>query len=519
MNDEVTNILEEFSDFLEITNPITYMLRWIGWVIIKGLALLVDALSNITDTILGIKLFFADEAITSLVVSMRPFLVVLMAFSICYTGYLLIFQKKFDREKVLTNIFVTLGIIVLLGQGMNQANRFTDEAINALDVNGEGTLSQKIVKDNMTDLTQFDITGWQTTELEYPNKISGDRILKINITQAIDGDFLLSGNKISETGREVFNSRLEYDDLGNPKKVELNNGWFTAFKEKYYRWDWNFWSIAITLGVMAFTMLTIAIKLAKLFFELAFNYVLATIIAPADIHSGQKTKKIIENISSIFVSTIMIFLSLKIYIIGTLYITEKMEGISYLIALFAFSLAVIDGPNIVERLFGIDAGLKSGWGALAGGYATAKGAIGVAKGTVGGLKNISSATKSAGLKGLSGVASVAGMARGLNSRRNEQEQNNQKGQIENSSQGNYSTTSNAGENSEPGSGGFEEIITGMNQVVPSLEQEMRQEQDQKRNNIPENHKKIINRSYQIGKTKGETLRKNIVNYRNKDGKS
>lgn len=76
-----------------------------------------------------------------------------------------------------------------------------------------------------------------------------------------------------------------------------------------------------------------------------------------------------------------------------------MEGVSYLIALFAFSLAVIDGPNIVERLFGIDAGLKSGWGALAGGYATAKGAIGVAKGTVGGLKNISSATKSAGLKG------------------------------------------------------------------------------------------------------------------------
>lgn len=209
MNDEVTNILEEFSDFLEITNPITYMLRLIGWVIIKGLAWLVDALSNITDTILGMKLFFADEAITSLVVSIRPFLVVLMALSICYTGYLLIFQKKFDREKVATNIFVTLGIIVLLGQGM-------------------------------TDLTQFDITGWQTTELEYPNKISEDRILKINITQAIDGDFLLAGSKISETGREVFNNRLEYDDLGNPKKVELNNGWFTAFKEKYYRWDWNF---------------------------------------------------------------------------------------------------------------------------------------------------------------------------------------------------------------------------------------------------------------------------------------
>ena len=43
-----------------------------------------------------------------------------------------------------------------------------------------------------------------------------------------------------------------------------------------------------------------------------------------------------------------------------------------MIALIAFSVAVIDGPNIVERLFGIDAGLKNGWGVLAGAYAGGK---------------------------------------------------------------------------------------------------------------------------------------------------
>ncbi|MFS2168589.1 hypothetical protein ACCD09_33240, partial [Variovorax sp. Varisp62] len=48
------------------------------------------------------------------------------------------------------------------------------------------------------------------------------------------------------------------------------------------------------------------------------------------------------------------------------------EGIPYLIALIAFSIAVVDGPIMCERLFGIDAGLKSGWGALAGGFAMAK---------------------------------------------------------------------------------------------------------------------------------------------------
>ncbi|MDQ7861171.1 hypothetical protein RCO48_09280 [Peribacillus frigoritolerans] len=37
---------------------------------------------------------------------------------------------------------------------------------------------------------------------------------------------------MTDTGREVYTHRLEYDDLGNAKKVKLDNGFFTAFKEK-----------------------------------------------------------------------------------------------------------------------------------------------------------------------------------------------------------------------------------------------------------------------------------------------
>lgn len=197
--------------------------------------------------------------------------------------------------------------------------------------------------------------------------------------------------------------------MGNLQKVDLDNGWFTVLDEKYYRWGWNFWTIIVTLGITAFTLLTISIKMAKLFFELTFNYVLVTIIAPADIHSGQKTKKILQSILNIFLTTFMIFLSIKIYIIGTSFITEKLDGVAYLIALFAFSLAVIDGPNIVERLFGIDAGLKSGWGAIAGAYAGTKG---ISKGIQGGI----SSGKSIALRSSDGMTRITGLAHGLNER-------------------------------------------------------------------------------------------------------
>ena len=73
---------------------------------------------------------------------------------------------------------------------------------------------------------------------------------------------------------------------------------------------------------------------------------------------------------------------MKVYMIGTAYLENTLSTFPYLIALIAFSLAVVDGPNIVERLFGIDAGLKNGWGVLAGAYAGGKMVSGLGKGLV-----------------------------------------------------------------------------------------------------------------------------------------
>ncbi|MBD8590404.1 hypothetical protein IFT92_21895 [Peribacillus simplex] len=119
---------------------------------------------------------------------------------------------------------------------------------------------------------------------------------------------------------------------------------------------------------------------------------------------------------------------------GTEFITDKLDGVAYLIALFAFSLAVIDGPNIVERLFGIDAGLKSSWGSVAGGYAVAKGVTGATKGAANTLKGLSSEGKLAALKGVSGIAGVTGIAQGLKA--NGQDQSRE--QTPNGSESGYS---------------------------------------------------------------------------------
>lgn len=69
-----------------------------------------------------------------------------MAFSLIYTGYRLVFQKKVDREGIVVNIFMALVVLGLLGTAMDKSNHFTDDAIDALDVNTSSSISEKIVK-------------------------------------------------------------------------------------------------------------------------------------------------------------------------------------------------------------------------------------------------------------------------------------------------------------------------------------------------------------------------------------
>ncbi|WP_018395855.1 pLS20_p028 family conjugation system transmembrane protein [Bacillus sp. 37MA] len=390
---EIYEILKKFDMYLEIGNMISFVMRWIGWALIQGLAWLVDGLENITDSVLGIKLFFSNEGVQEFVKSIQPFLYILLGFSFLYIGYMLIMNRKIDREKIAMNIFISIAVIVLLNTGMGKANKFTDAAIGAVDVNVEGTISEKIIKAGLTDVAQFDVKNWKTTDLAEPNKIPQENIRMINITEQIDGDFEISkDNKISEKGGEILEKRVTLDASGNGSVTGLENGWFDFFEEKYYRWHWDFWTISISLFVTGMTLLFISIKLAKLSYELAFNYVLATIIAPADVANGQMLKELLKRILNTFMIIIMIFISMKIYLMATEFISDELDGMAYLVALIAISIAVVDGPVMCERLFGIDAGLKSGWQTVIGGVAAARAVKGVGDSIIGTTGKMASMT-------------------------------------------------------------------------------------------------------------------------------
>ncbi|EJR95894.1 hypothetical protein IKO_05691 [Bacillus cereus VDM034] len=405
-DEEILKTIEEFSDYLQVGDIVNYVLRWLGWFLIQGLSLVVDALEGVTDAILGIKGFFNSPEIQKFVDMLYPLFVVLLAISFLYIGYMFIMNKQMNRSQIIINIFVTLSVLCLLSTGMTKVDKFTDDAIAVVKSEQKGSLSDEIIKKNITDIAVIDETKWKKKEDMSPkNHIPEKNIRQIDITEKIDKDFeFAKDKKLSDEGQKILKNKRVMDGMGVASLAELKDGWFDFFPEKYYRWHWNFWNIFFTLLITGATLLLVSIKLARLFYELAFNYLLANILAPADVANGQKLKAVLSNILNIFIATIMIFLSLKLYIMGTAFLHDKLSGVPYLIALAAFSMAVLDGPAVVERLFGIDIGLKSSWGMLAGGFALGKG--------IGGLAN-SKPMKSLGNmigKGAKGAAQGAGVA-------------------------------------------------------------------------------------------------------------
>ncbi|HDR4895346.1 TPA: hypothetical protein QCR41_003505 [Bacillus cereus] len=405
-DEEILKTIEAFSDYLQVGDIVNYVLRWLGWFLIVGLSLVVDALEGVTDDILGIKGFFNSPEIQNFVDMLYPLFVVLLAISFLYIGYMFIMNKQMNRSQIIINIFITLSVLCLLSTGMTKVDKFTDDAIAVVKSEQKGSLSDEIIKKNITDIAVIDENKWKKKEDMNPkNHIPEKNIRQIDITEKIDKDFeFAKDKKLSDDGQEILKNKRVMDGMGVASLAELKDGWFDFFPEKYYRWHWNFWNIFFTLLITGLTLLLVSIKLARLFYELAFNYLLANLLAPADVANGQKLKAVLSNILNIFIATIMIFLSLKLYLIGTGFVHDKLNGVPYLIALAAFSMAVLDGPAVVERLFGIDIGLKSSWGMLVGGFALGKG--------IGSLAN-SKPMKSLGNmigKGAKGAAEGTGVA-------------------------------------------------------------------------------------------------------------
>lgn len=169
----------------------------------------------------------------------------------------------------------------------------------------------------------------------------------------------------------------------------------SIFDEHIYRYQPNFLFGIIIIVISLLAMIFAGFKITSLLFDVLFNQLLAPIALATDVTGSGRGKKMLQNLISSYIVFLIILVLLKMYLEITTWASSTDFGLGDNLALIVVmriliiggaAKGMIDGPDIIPRILGIDAGIKSGMGAALATWGVAKGAGKVAKGAVRGVK-------------------------------------------------------------------------------------------------------------------------------------
>lgn len=365
-------ILKRYGDYFVQNDLVTGIFRTIGWGLAKILAAVCSVAESAVDKIMSMGGLLQAENIKTFYSEYRGIIWAVLVGGIMFVGILMLLNKLKNRMDVFINLILSIIIIVAMPTMMIEANNIMQAAYRYLNPTTSSS-ADTIIKSNITDVYLLYNNGFTATP-NPNNNISLNNIQKININEIITAD-----DVEGDLAKEVFKNRITANSEGQEILEELNDSWIDFFDENYYRFKVDFASILLTLIITTIVFIFSGIKIARIFYELIVHEFIATVVAFADIHSGQRLKAIIQSICTAFLTLFFVALLLKLYILTAAWTATKLSGFAYIFASAGLALAVIDGPNMIERVFGVDAGIKHGFGAWYATRATARGAVKVAR--------------------------------------------------------------------------------------------------------------------------------------------
>lgn len=388
MSDEqLLSILLKFTDYLRIGGMLRDLARsFLDW-IVSILLWIVDHLSGIlyeTTKFLG---FYHTESMGNkgLLGTLGNFQKFGLGISILLIGAVLFFGKTSETREVPLNFLLMLILTLMLPGMMRDGIKIINATTDSLKVE-QGDLGFKTFKDNLTDVYVLADNGWTTTTPNPPNYLNDRKQFDINekIEEVPEGDngeplkYKLINKKGSE-GKEV----VELFDGGGGI---LNGITKKFFAESYYRWRVDWTSTIGTLAALSLAMIISILRASRVAMEMGFDYIWTNIVAYFSIRDAKKLRIAFMSLLGSFILLLSIFTMYYMFIDWNTFIF-KQTNVSYLTKIFGLlggAWFVYDGPAIIQKTLGIDAGLSTAGAFLmtAGGAKVLKGAGALTKGAV-----------------------------------------------------------------------------------------------------------------------------------------
>lgn len=412
-NDEIVSFYNSFDSVITQTGFWAFVGRSLGWWIIELLVLLVDTLTEVFSDIATLFHFYDSQGIKDLIDNLSVLQVAFVTIVILGLAIsLALYGKKANIGEAITNLFFVALILLFLPTGMGKAMDIVTSYINDDGSNRTPSGQQQvgeskngfdpgneIILSNVSDVYTYAMDDFQDPNMEKKHYITDYK--SINPIEVVDIELIKT---YSPEKGAYFDKYIKYVPVldGTQKAMALDRMELGGFLEPLapmigdtsYRYSYNFWTIALTLIITALVLLLSAFKAAGIMIDIAFNYVFASIIGFLDFRTMSRFKRVIESIFSAIAVIMIIPVMITIYtLFNAFVVSQSISVVSQLICLAAAGYYVINGPEQVTRVLGIDAGVKNGWNLIGGAIGIKKGAE-AAAGIAGGA-----AEKAAGIGG------------------------------------------------------------------------------------------------------------------------
>ena len=409
-NDTIKSILITFGDVMRQNHIIQWILNWCGWYIILLLKYIVDSAEFLLDQVYSINDFIFSDPVQDYINAYQPILWILFAIGFMILGWTLITDHE-RQPKIFQNFLISLLVLTALPVMIVNVTAWTMQITEFSQMNtsvadsfsaGEETalsVSESIIISNTTDLLWCHDAGWEN--LRDFNTGENLRPRPWNNLKTLDGFDINEKIWSHDSSRyyysyDEFKYYLTQDTDGILSLEAIEDSWWGLLIHDYSRYHVDWFPTVLTLFFTALALLFAAYKVARLIWELAVHQFLAMLFAAGDFTSGQRLKEILKSMASIFITIFLVSVMLKFFLIGVSYLQTQaqMNGFVKAMIIVFFALAAIDAPNIIERILGVDAGLRS---VLHTGFAAARG-----------FGNIKHKVTGAGRKAASAAAGAAG---------------------------------------------------------------------------------------------------------------
>ncbi|MCD4960543.1 hypothetical protein IV491_00060 [Enterococcus casseliflavus] len=354
---------------------------WIGWSVIKSMFAVVDGIQNMIPEVLDLFSFVESTGLNKVYQSVLSTIVVgLMILSLVIIGYKMITGKgTVDLKSVGMNVVMSISLILLMPTLIHSGIEFSKTFYNDTTTitNSDEGVAWSLIEQGVTDLAYINKTDQYSmiNKTNDRNNLTKENFWKTDLTQVLTDNVI---DKMEKENPTADNLRYELVENSDNEFVatKFSDNFLSTFvdgiKSGYYRYQANLWGISVGLIALAVAYVFSAFIIITAILELAFKRVLGVIVFATDLETGQRSKQVLSDILQCYLTVGFQGFGLSMFAMFINYLNAG-EGIStnIFIKTIAYICAVfvlIKGSGTVMRYFGVDIGLKEGYGQLASAF-------------------------------------------------------------------------------------------------------------------------------------------------------